>query len=735
MVELIVAGIAALIGVAMEAAITAIVSVFGFNYETFVDAFPFAGAAFTIIQSASLGIVLLAAALQLLPFLANATQSRSTPFRIILGAAMGVAGIYYGNYLLDIIMGLAEMPYNAMITATYAGNVVAGFDGSDMGWGIIATFLSDIFQGASVLLYLIALLMMGFAFIKLLLEAVERYVILFVLVYLSPLAFSMLASETTSGIFKRFMSMFIGQCVLLVVNAWSLQMVASMFFSVSLSGTKLLTLLVGYAFIRIASRMDSYLNALGVNAAVTGAGLGAEIMATGMAIMASSSGTFGAMGKAGAGKSGGILGASQAMSGFVGKYSPISAGGNWAKDQMASRAKSGSNALAAAADVRNHGGTLKDQFAAFRSTFAANQTTDSHDAEIQSLDGNVWRRSTADDTQSGIGTIDYTTNAFRQDPTKAGDTRLNDIRNSPKLADYALGAIPDKGGFDDPAVYNATLEGTGAGATEIGASALAASKGDLPSENLIRNYSRSDGFKQEWQDKQGAHTFEQKDYRQWNSLPASEKAKYTPFKNSNGTTYYQRMTTTKPPTQVEQNKAALQSTIASFVANPSGAVLNRSVGELGTQAQYRKETMPEIQRGMAENNTSFEYRGSTGDKETAGAFIEMVADYGRSYGMSSKEVAEMRTAFQNPDSDFSLNADGTQVDIRYATEDGGSKQIMMVTPQGASKHGQDESNLSNKGYRSVNFGDGNVFMRAKASKNSLEAAHNSGEFDTFVHKK
>ncbi len=65
-------------------------------------------------------------------------------------------------------------------------------------------------------------------YIKLLFEAAERYVLLGVLVYTAPVAFSMGASQTTSNIFKSWCRMFGGQVFLLIMNAWCLRLFTSM---------------------------------------------------------------------------------------------------------------------------------------------------------------------------------------------------------------------------------------------------------------------------------------------------------------------------------------------------------------------------------------------------------------------------------------------------------------------------------------------------------------------------
>ena len=71
-------------------------------------------------------------------------------------------------------------------------------------------------NGAVALIALIVVLVLAWNYLKLLLEAAERYVLLGVLVYTAPVAFSMGASQSTSNIFKSWCRMFGGQVFLLL---------------------------------------------------------------------------------------------------------------------------------------------------------------------------------------------------------------------------------------------------------------------------------------------------------------------------------------------------------------------------------------------------------------------------------------------------------------------------------------------------------------------------------------
>ena len=78
-----------------------------------------------------------------------------------------------------------------------------------------------------LILILILLIALGWNYFKLLLETVERYIVVGVLCYTSPLAFSMGASKSTNNVFKSWCRMVGSQLLLLVMNVWFLRGFAS----------------------------------------------------------------------------------------------------------------------------------------------------------------------------------------------------------------------------------------------------------------------------------------------------------------------------------------------------------------------------------------------------------------------------------------------------------------------------------------------------------------------------
>ena len=75
---------------------------------------------------------------------------------------------------------------------------------------------------------LILVVVLAWNYLKLLLEAAERYIVLGILVFTAPLAFAMGAARGTNNIFKSWCRMFGGQLLLLIMNAWCLKLFVNM---------------------------------------------------------------------------------------------------------------------------------------------------------------------------------------------------------------------------------------------------------------------------------------------------------------------------------------------------------------------------------------------------------------------------------------------------------------------------------------------------------------------------
>ena len=81
----------------------------------------------------------------------------------------------------------------------------------------------SVVSGVGLLLLIILEVSLGWNYFKLLLETVERYVVVGVLCYTSPLAFAMGGSKETNSVFRSWCRMVGAQLILLVMNVWFLR--------------------------------------------------------------------------------------------------------------------------------------------------------------------------------------------------------------------------------------------------------------------------------------------------------------------------------------------------------------------------------------------------------------------------------------------------------------------------------------------------------------------------------
>jgi len=691
MVELIVSGIASLIGGMFDNAVKLLAPLLGFSFKQFNDTFPFALTAYSLFRTISLGIVLLIAAVQIIPFLTQSQSNRSNPVRIGAYVIVAVAFIYYGNYLLEGLMRIAQQPYNALSAAN--ANAYAGISFSP-----VTAAITDLCYSTSVLLSIFLLVLIGIAFLKLLLECVERYVILMSLIYLSPLAFSTLASDETRGICKRFIGMFISQCILMVLSIWSLKMVVSVFINLHSNDGKAMALVMCYAFLRVAQRLDSYLNQLGLNAAITGAGLGSELMGAGMLMASRLGGMFGkqksfsgdpkAGGSAGGG-TGAVLGLGQKMASTVGKYSPVAGAGDMLKNSAGAAAHSVSRGMAVGKDGFNHAqGSLinrvKAGFSQGASATKEQMGSDMSDAWKSTQDTNVWARA-ADSS--------FSHEAAAAAQTMSGGESLTqeqraDIANYPYMASKAFNAFSDESMVaNDPADVSAVMRGTGIERIDSSASgAINAGLGVTEGQNMAYSLD-STGLKAQFTRDGVTESWNVKNASQYGALSKEQQSAYTHYKDKSGNSYYYQKSSSRAPTELQQRQASHAAEVKSFVSNPGK---NHISADAFATMQRKPEFTKEVFTGFKTHGTSMTY--STENRMDFAGIVESSKIDGIKQADKQSLIMQMRS-----EEIISATANGNGMQAEW--ESGGNyHRFTMLTEDGMTMNEMDESNLAAKGY-------------------------------------
>lgn len=282
MIEALISSFLSAFGEILEFVVELILNSISFDINQFQADFPVAGTMYTILQGVAFGIIFGIGIFQLVKFFTGPlSQTTETPLRIGVRCVIASACVLLGNYGLVAVCNLFSYPYADLSSvdgvnfgSTWGSAGVSSFittlSSGDLS-GLTDGVVAELNSFAMLFLSFIILILLGWNLFKLVLEVIERYLVLMTIIYTSPLGWATIASESTEGIFKKWLSMFFSQCVMMLLNVWSFKIVLSI-FGTGGEGASLsfMRLVIGLAFCKVAQRMDTYLNQIGANPALTG---------------------------------------------------------------------------------------------------------------------------------------------------------------------------------------------------------------------------------------------------------------------------------------------------------------------------------------------------------------------------------------------------------------------------------------------------------------------------------
>lgn len=325
--EGIVTWISSIVSEIMDAVSGLFLDALGTDMTAMEEYFPFVTKAFTIMQYTAWAVLFLITVWQLFRVFGGPVTEAENPWTLLARSSLSALLIGYAKPIFQITLNIATAPYTALMELkmnkedfTFVGVENALKNG--------LTTIVSIATVVGLLLLVILMIALGWNYFKLLLETVERYIVVGVLCYTSPRAFSMGASKTTVPVFKSWCRMVGSQLLLLVMNVWFLRG-----FSTSVgqyvgnggelsngNGSIFLWLFCVIAFLKTAQKFDSYLAAMGLNVAQTGSGMGLELMMAARAVSGLGSSARSAGSVFGGGSSAAATGAGAAAAGFAGKF-------------------------------------------------------------------------------------------------------------------------------------------------------------------------------------------------------------------------------------------------------------------------------------------------------------------------------------------------------------------------------------------------------------------------------
>lgn len=312
MLTVLMSALSGAIAALMSVLINIFMSALEIDLGKFLEYFPLLGNTYSVLQGLALGMIALIAGRRLAMFWlgsVDSTQMNDRPVNILVRSFIAAGAVYFGGHILALMANLAKVPFDAFyamepnptnigeVLLTGAQNLVIGAAAD------LAPVVGNFLDAAGALLGVIVNILIAWNMIKLMLEVCERYMMVGVLVYTSPIFYPTMATKESSQIFKKWCSMFVSALIMMSVSVLFLKLIVNGLFSGMLQINFLFRSFLVLAMCKIAQRADSYLQQLGLNVATTGGSMVDDIMA-----IAASARKWGDGARGGSGSGGGGVG-------------------------------------------------------------------------------------------------------------------------------------------------------------------------------------------------------------------------------------------------------------------------------------------------------------------------------------------------------------------------------------------------------------------------------------------
>lgn len=250
----------------LDAAINGFLGALGFDLDTFERYFPAAADYQEIIVGFGVGLLLIMLVFQLFRnFGVMLDMEAEDPLKILGKTTLFLGMILYSRSIVNTLLGLLADPYAIFLNTASAPYE---FRLTTLATAMFGSVFANPFMA---IVTLILMLVLGWQFLKLTVECVERYIVFYFALYCAPVVFATGAFKSTAQIFKSWCRMVASQAMLLLLNIWSIKLFLS-FMPVFErdSSNMVFNFLMGYAFLKFAQKADTLLRILGLNTASTG---------------------------------------------------------------------------------------------------------------------------------------------------------------------------------------------------------------------------------------------------------------------------------------------------------------------------------------------------------------------------------------------------------------------------------------------------------------------------------
>ena len=268
----------------------AIKDVFSCNLDTFNNTFPAIKTTEVVIVSMATALCTLICLWQVFKSMwGNIADETEEVWKVFIRTAVCMLLIFNSHSLCNMFLNIGQTFYvrmsssytsqgwMALITnaGSFATNTANDYteqfhSAVDGDWSFL---IDNLVTLVTDLCGVCLLIPVGYNYVKLICEAVERYIVLAFLTYTAPLAFAMGTSRSTSNIMKNWGRMYGSAILMVIFNVWTLTLFRSSvenFGEIMGDNKYMATMLLYLAFLKAAQRLDSYMSSMGISVAQTG---------------------------------------------------------------------------------------------------------------------------------------------------------------------------------------------------------------------------------------------------------------------------------------------------------------------------------------------------------------------------------------------------------------------------------------------------------------------------------
>ena len=188
--EGIIGWVSGIISSLMDAVSGLFLEALGTDMTAMEEYFPFVTKAYGVMQVMAYAVLILIVIWQLFRAFGGPINESENPWHLVIRGSIFGFLIGYAKPIFEFCLDIARAPYTSLMDISMTGEdfTFAGVEQT------LTNGLTTIVAAASMvglILILILLIALGWNYFKLLLETVERYIVVGVLCYTSPLAYSM----------------------------------------------------------------------------------------------------------------------------------------------------------------------------------------------------------------------------------------------------------------------------------------------------------------------------------------------------------------------------------------------------------------------------------------------------------------------------------------------------------------------------------------------------------------